>query len=672
MISSRRLTLLTTAALVGVVAGISAQNRLYTFLDPLSWSVAGAGDVNKDGHDDVIVGGAANGGNGIGYARVLSGEDGSILYTFYGDTVLDFFSWSVAGAGDVNKDGYADVVVGAPYGDTPNAGFSGYVRVFSGADGSILYTFLGDSAGDRCGESVAGAGDVNKDGYADIIVSVTGDDTNAMNSGSAKVFSGADGSTLHTIYGDFPSGDFGASVAGVGDVNKDGYADFIVVGNYDNNGGNPGSVRVHSGADGSTLHTFNGDFNGHSFGFSVASAGDANQDGYIDFIVGAIGGNTNGFRSGSARIISGADGSTLREFHGPSAEDWFGCSVAGIGDINKDGYDDVIVGARGDDTNGSSSGSAWVLSPVDGAILYKFDGDSAGDQFGKSVAGAGDINQDDYPDFIVGAIDGNTNGFRSGSARILSGADGSTLREFHGPSAEDWFGCSVAGIGDVNKDGYDDVIVGARGDATNGLWSGSAWVLSPVDGAILHKFDGASAGDQFGDAVAGAGDINQDGYPDFMFAGGGGARVFSGLGCCPSTGLSCTAAPCESCPGMVATTSGGAPTLDNPSFALELLNAPANMNYAVLAIGNNPCYSTGPNYVFCDSIKVPQPLWFLAAMPFTQGAAACTTNVQVPAPIPNNAAFLGMALGVQWATSCGTSVLGTSISNCISFVVTDS
>ncbi len=115
------------------------------------------------------------------------------LYTFNGDSANDRFG-SVSGAGDVNKDGYADLIVGALLDDN-NGADSGSARVLSGKDGKILYTFNGYSAADGL-RSVAGAGDVNKDGYADLIVGATGDDNNGTNSGSARVFSGKDGKVL--------------------------------------------------------------------------------------------------------------------------------------------------------------------------------------------------------------------------------------------------------------------------------------------------------------------------------------------------------------------------------------------------------------------------------------------------------------------------------------------
>ncbi|MHC4920931.1 MAG: FG-GAP repeat protein, partial [Planctomycetota bacterium] len=134
---------------------------------------------------------------GSGSARVFSGKDGTILYTFNGDSAGDQFGLSVSGAGDVNKDGFADLIVGAQLDDN-NGTDSGSARVFSGiwiATGGkrgkkILYTFNGDSANDHFGRFVSGAGDVNKDGSANLIVGAHADDNNGQDSGSARVLSG--------------------------------------------------------------------------------------------------------------------------------------------------------------------------------------------------------------------------------------------------------------------------------------------------------------------------------------------------------------------------------------------------------------------------------------------------------------------------------------------------
>ena len=266
----------------------------------------------------------------------------SVLYTFNGDTEDDEFGWSVSGAGDVNGDGFDDLIVGAPGGDEQGE-VIGSVRVLSGLDGSILYTFYGGPIVypidfyDGTGRSVSGAGDVNGDGFDDIIIGAATDVHNCWTPGSARVISGIDGSDLYWFYGYNDRDDFGRSVSGAGDVNG---------------------------------------------------------DGFDDMIVGAYHDDTNGADSGSARVLSGVDGSVLYTVHGDSAGDNFGFSVSGAGDVNGDGFADLIVGARNDDNNGKDSGSARVFSGLSGTVLYTFDGDSPEDAFGNVVSGAGDVNGD--------------------------------------------------------------------------------------------------------------------------------------------------------------------------------------------------------------------------------------------------------------------------------------
>ena len=400
---------------------------LFTFeadspFDSFGSSVSGVGDVNGDGVADLIVGApfsCNNGGGCNGNARVFSGADGSIIYNFIGDSPGDEFGTSVSGAGDVNGDGVADLIVGAPFGDGNNGNDTGSVRVFSGADGSIIYNFFGDSSGDEFGTSVSDAGDVNGDGVADLIVGAPDDDSNAFNAGSVRVFSGVDGSVLHTFDGDSILDRFGTSVSGAGDVNGDGFADLIVgAPGVDSVFTGSGSARVFSGIDGSVLYNLFGDrfLSLAEFGISVSGAGDVNGDGFADLIVG--GGRSNS----TPRVFSGVDGSLLYTLSGNNELGLgrLGSSVSSAGDVNGDGFADVIVGNPGDVNDRNDAGIARVFSGVDGGVLFSFTGAANLDEFGSSVSGAGDLNGDGIADFIVGAAAFEFAGANSGGyARVF-------------------------------------------------------------------------------------------------------------------------------------------------------------------------------------------------------------------------------------------------------------
>ena len=366
---------------------------------------------------------------------------------------------------------------------------------------------------------VDGVGDVDGDGIGDIVVG-------APNSGRATIVSGADGSTIRTVYGS-STDRFGSSVAGVGDVNGDGVDDFAVGARLDDVGSgfysryDRGSVTVYSGADGSTIRTVNGEFRRDYFGTSLDNAGDVDGDGIDDMIVGVSGHDpylTAGcvYDYGMARIVSGADGSTIREIDGDSSYDRLGEAVAGAGDFNGDGYADVIVGVRYDDNTAYDSGSARVVSGLDGEVLATFNGENRYDYFGWSVAAAGDVNNDGYADVVVGAPNDDDAGTDAGSALVISGYDGNVLHKFTGRDAFDYFGRSVAGAGDVDGDGYDDIAVASPLADRSTADVGTVEIYSGRDGTLLHNFDGTSRGQQFGTTLSNAGDLNGDGIDDLV------------------------------------------------------------------------------------------------------------------------------------------------------------
>jgi uncharacterized repeat protein (TIGR01451 family) len=494
-------------------------------------SVATAGDVNGDGYADVVVG-AYNYLTGQGKAYAFYGSPSGLSatpdWTATGENDDDHVGVSVATAGDVNGDGYADVVVGAT---DNNGGGRGMAYVYYGSPAGLSpapdWTATGENEGDSYGISMA-AGDVNGDGYADVVVGASG---YAGGTGKAYLYHGsasglspvADWSASGENSGDF----FGGSVATAGDVNGDGYVD-VVVGASGYAGGT-GKVYLHHGSASGLSPvadwSADGENGGDSFGVSAATAGDVNGDGYADVVVGASGYPSGAARGkvytyyGSAAGLSPVAGWTAA---GENDEELYGFSVATAGDVNGDGYADVAVGAVG---YPSERGKVYAYygSPAgpSPAPDWTAVGENNVDMLGMSVATAGDVDGDGYADLIVGAP-GYPNDQWRGKAYVYHGAGGglATSPAFvaSGENGEEGFGYAVASAGDVNGDGYGDLVVGAYGYPA-GDEQGRAYVyhggpagLSSVPVLTLTGEIGASS--DFGVAAAGVGDVNGDGYGD--------------------------------------------------------------------------------------------------------------------------------------------------------------
>jgi FG-GAP repeat protein len=374
--------------------------------DSFGSAVSTAGDVDLDGFDDVLVGAnyaSGTGGNRHGKAYVYSGADGRQLFQWQGEAPADYFGTSVAAAGDVNADGYPDLLIGAPSADPNGLSYAGSAYVYSGADGTLLYQWNGRAAFDHFGNALAGVGDLNSDGHDDLLITSRGAHAN---SGWVDIFSGADGSLLYQLDGWTASGAFGMSVSSAGDVNRDGRPD-IIIGSPSYFGGppGPGSAHVYSGTDGTQLYRFDGENIDDRFGGSVAGGGDLNGDGYDDLIVGAYLAEVDILQAaGKAYAYSGADGSLLYQWNGEAQTDYFGSAVAIAGDTTGVGTDDALIGAYGAAPSGKSyAGSAYLYSGTDGSILKKFTQGGRDARFGESVASAGDLNGDGRADFIIAA-----------------------------------------------------------------------------------------------------------------------------------------------------------------------------------------------------------------------------------------------------------------------------
>jgi hypothetical protein len=291
-------------------------------------------------------------------------------------------------------------------------------------------------------------------------------------------------------------------------------------------------------------------------GRSVANAGDFNADGRNDVVIGAPSVGNNATSPGAVYVVLGSSapsnidlgnlGAHGIRIDGIGADDLTGLSVAGAGDVNADGRDDVIIGAPQADNNGTSSGSAYLIfgssapSNIDlgnlGTHGIRIDGITANDLVGTSVAGAGDVNADGYDDMIIGAPWADNGGSRLGSTYVVYGSSAPSnidlgnlgRRGFRvrGASTDALSGFSVAGAGDINADSYDDVIIGAPSAVPGGQRPGSAYLIfgssapSNVDvdslGTQGVRIDGGNAGDLAGSSVAGAGDVNADGRADVI------------------------------------------------------------------------------------------------------------------------------------------------------------
>jgi hypothetical protein len=400
---------------------------------------------------------------------------------------------SIASLGDVDGDGVDDFVVGDS-GDFWNFSTEpGRAYVYSGADRSLLYEFVGDNPGDCFGFAVGNAGDVDGDGVNDVIVgAMQWIDWKATGLGYVRVFSGADGHVIRTHYGTQSNAAFGVVVSSAGDVDADGHADYLVDAQWETVNGvaYASAVHLYSGATGAELFTVGGKAYFDYVGYSLAPAGDVNGDGHDDFLVGSIGETTPaGIRAGVARLYSGKDFSVIYEIDGTVDGADMGTAVAGGHDLNGDGVPDFAVGApAGDSLTGFDLGKVLVYSGKDGSLLQVHGGLAAWDVFGSALSMDADVDGDGTADLAVGAPFTTSDDGLIGAAYVFSGKTGNLLMSEYGkntgvdPTFGSDFGWQLAGLRDLTGDGEDELIFSAATDVDPaGSTLGAIYLVSLED-----------------------------------------------------------------------------------------------------------------------------------------------------------------------------------------------
>ncbi len=418
---------------------------------------------------------------------------------------------ALAGREDIDGDGAIDVILGASEVDGGSGPGAAYLMLGAGTLGSgtislASSTWTGIDNGDEAGCSVSLLGDVDDDGVNDVLIGARKNADAGTDAGAAYLLSGVDalvGGSLEdataTFLGTEAGGFAGHAVASAGDVDDDGIADLLVSAYQAQSSFGLvylilGSPSLVSDDLSSASAVYEGENSSDQAGYGLDGAADFNADGFDDIAIGAYYNDDGGTKAGAAYIVFGSGSPTSSsltgtdlQFTGEDDEDVAGWSVAFAGDVNDDGFDDLLVGAKWNDNGADEGGAASLVlggSAVSSGSLSLADATYAGtsddDYAGSAVAAAGDVDDDGFDDMLVGAPGAGSGGYAylvRGSAlpssTVLSAADAALTAA----SSGDYAGHALAGVGDIDADGYDDVGVGAYSNDDGASGAGAVYLL---------------------------------------------------------------------------------------------------------------------------------------------------------------------------------------------------